>query len=56
MNKNERTRHLLRIAALGGMALVLVGCDEPMKDSLGGILIAGVGPSADDVGGGVQAG
>src|SRR5580658_4493771 len=27
MNNNERTRHLLRIAALGGMALVLVGCD-----------------------------
>ncbi len=28
MNKNERTRHLLRFAALGGMALVLVGCDS----------------------------
>jgi hypothetical protein len=27
MNKNDRTRHLLRLAALGGMALVLVGCD-----------------------------
>jgi hypothetical protein len=27
MNTNDRTRHLLRIAALGGMALVLVGCD-----------------------------
>ncbi len=28
MNKNDRTRHLLRLAALGGMALVLVGCDS----------------------------
>lgn len=28
MNKNDRTRHLLSIAALGGMALVLVGCDS----------------------------
>jgi hypothetical protein len=28
MNKNERTRHLLRLVALGGMALVLVGCDS----------------------------
>jgi hypothetical protein len=28
MNKNERTRRLLRFAALGGMALVLVGCDS----------------------------
>jgi Protein of unknown function (DUF3035) len=28
MNKNERTRHLLRFAALGGMAFVLVGCDS----------------------------
>ena len=28
MNKNEPTRHLLRLAALGGMALVLVGCDS----------------------------
>jgi Protein of unknown function (DUF3035) len=28
MNKNEHTRHLLRFAALGGMALVLVGCDS----------------------------
>jgi hypothetical protein len=28
MNKNDRTRHLLRIAALGGVALVLVGCDS----------------------------
>ena len=28
MNKNARTRHLLRFAALGGMAFVLVGCDS----------------------------
>ena len=28
MNKNDRTRNLLRLAALGGMALLLVGCDS----------------------------
>ena len=28
MNKNERTRYFLRLATLGGMALVLVGCDS----------------------------
>jgi hypothetical protein len=28
MNNNDRTRQLLRLAALGGMALALVGCDS----------------------------
>ena len=28
MNNNDRTRQFLRLAALGGMALVLVGCDS----------------------------